>query len=189
MTDARRAIIYARISLDAEGTGAGVARQEEDCRDLAQRNGWAVVEAVTDNFVSAYSGKVRPGFAAVLAAVRDGRADTVLCWHLDRLARRGADLAALLDLREVRPGLAVVPVRGYGTRTQAREGAPERTEMRAGGGSSCGPEAFWRDPLLECLSQLGFLNDGDRTIPARPTRIVRAHVGGANYVIRCTITR
>lgn len=112
MTEARKAVIYCRISLDSQGDSAGVRRQEEDCRDLASRNGWRVVEVITDNSVSAYSGKARPGFAAVLAAIREGRADTVVCWHLDRLARRGADLAALLDLRAECPDLAVVPVRG-----------------------------------------------------------------------------
>lgn len=87
-------------------------RQAEDCRDLAVRSGWQVVETATDNSVSAYSGKTRPGFTAVLAAVREGRADTVLCWHLDRLVRLGSDLAALLALRAECPDLAVVPVRG-----------------------------------------------------------------------------
>lgn len=112
MKDAkRRAVIYARISLDL-AEGAGVARQVEDCRDLAQRNGWEVVAVESDNSVSAYSAKRRPGFQTVLEHVQEGRADTVVCWHLDRLVRKAADLATVLDLRAECPTLAVVPVRG-----------------------------------------------------------------------------
>lgn len=87
-------------------------RQEEDCRDLATRVGAQIVAVESDNSISAYSGRARPGFAAVLAAVREGRADTVLVWHQDRWARSARDLAALLDLRSVCPDLALIPVRG-----------------------------------------------------------------------------
>lgn len=111
MDEQRRAVIYARISLDL-AEGAGVARQVEDCRDLAARNGWEVVAVESDNSVSAYSGRTRPGFEAVLEHVRSGRADTLVCWHLDRVARKAADLATVLDLRHASPNLAVVPVRG-----------------------------------------------------------------------------
>lgn len=31
--------IYCRISQDGEGSGLGVSRQEEDCRELADRRG------------------------------------------------------------------------------------------------------------------------------------------------------
>ncbi len=37
-----RAAIYVRISYDRTGAGLGVARQEEDCRALCERNGWDV---------------------------------------------------------------------------------------------------------------------------------------------------
>ena len=36
--------IYTRISNDREGGGLGVARQEVDCRALAERLGWDVVD-------------------------------------------------------------------------------------------------------------------------------------------------
>lgn len=41
---ARRAAIYLRISQDREIDGMAIKRQLEDCRDLAKREGWSVVE-------------------------------------------------------------------------------------------------------------------------------------------------
>lgn len=108
----RRAVIYTRISLDRKGDSAGVRRQKEDCRDLAKRQGWEVVAIEPEEPTSAYSGKRRPHFEAVLAHLREGRADTVVVWALDRLARRPRDLADVLELRREVANLAVVPVRG-----------------------------------------------------------------------------
>jgi site-specific DNA recombinase len=88
----KRAAIYTRISRDREGAGLGVDRQEQDCRDLADRLGWTVVTVYRDNDLSAYSGKPRPGYLALLDDVRSGRVDAVLAWHTDRLHRSPAEL-------------------------------------------------------------------------------------------------
>jgi site-specific DNA recombinase len=94
----QRAAIYCRISQDREGAGLGVERQEADCRQLAERLGWEVVAVHTDNDLSAYSGKPRPGYQALLADLRAGVADAVICWHTDRLHRRsGRDTSGALD--------------------------------------------------------------------------------------------
>lgn len=87
-----RAVVYTRISRDAAGQQAGVRRQEDDCRALAARNGWTVTKVFLDNDTSAYSGTPRPGYQAMLAAIRAGRVDVVIVWHVDRLYRRVADL-------------------------------------------------------------------------------------------------
>lgn len=88
----RRAVIYTRISKDREGAGLGVERQHEDCVELAQRLGWTVVGHHSDNDLSAYSGKPRPGYKALLADLDAGRADAVIAWHTDRLHRRPTEL-------------------------------------------------------------------------------------------------
>ena len=101
----RRAAIYARISNDAEGTGAGVARQLEDCRGLAQSLGWAVAGEYVDNDISAYSGKRRPEYQRMLADLTDGLIDGVLVYHIDRLTRRPIELEqflAVVDTAKVR---------------------------------------------------------------------------------------
>ncbi|WP_079144032.1 recombinase family protein [Streptomyces luteocolor] len=40
-----------------------------------------------DNDLSAYSGKPRPDYLAMLTALRNGEADCVRAWHTDRLHR------------------------------------------------------------------------------------------------------
>lgn len=96
----RRAIIYARISRDKVGAGLGVERQRDDCRDLARRLGWSVVGVESDNDISAYSGKPRPGYERTLAALVEGEANAVIAWHTDRLHRRTVELERFLDVVE-----------------------------------------------------------------------------------------
>jgi site-specific DNA recombinase len=92
-----RAAIYVRISADREGKALGVQRQEDDCRALAARMGWTVMEVYCDNDVSAYSGKVRPEYRRMLAAVKAGEVSAVIAYAPDRLYRRMTDLTELLD--------------------------------------------------------------------------------------------
>jgi site-specific DNA recombinase len=51
--------------------------------------------------VSAYSGKRRPGFEALLAAVKNGELDALICWHPDRLYRSMRDLERLIEVADV----------------------------------------------------------------------------------------
>ncbi len=97
-----RAGIYVRISRDSTGEGAGVARQEEDCRRLCTAKGFAVEHVFSDGSTSAYTGKKRPGYEALCAAIRDGRIDVVVAWSVDRLYRRTQDLEAYIELCEPR---------------------------------------------------------------------------------------
>lgn len=96
----RKAAIYVRISLDRSGERLGVERQLEDCRALAERLGWTVAATYDDNDLSAYSGKTRPGFEALLDAIKRGEVDAVVCWHPDRLYRKLSDLVRLLDVAD-----------------------------------------------------------------------------------------
>ncbi|MGI8711571.1 MAG: recombinase family protein [Acidimicrobiales bacterium] len=99
-TRQRRAAVYARISSDPGDTRLGVARQEADCRDLAQRLGWEVAEVRVDNDISAYSGKHRPGYEALLDDLRAGHVSAVIAWHPDRLHRSPRELEAFIDIVE-----------------------------------------------------------------------------------------
>jgi site-specific DNA recombinase len=95
-----RAAIYTRISDDPTGRGLGVARQLEDCKALAKRHGWRVVKCFDDNDISAYSGKTRPGFEAMLAAMKAGDFGALICWHTDRLYRNMADLERVIEIAD-----------------------------------------------------------------------------------------
>lgn len=105
----KRAAIYCRISKDREGDGLGVDRQEQDCRALADRLGWTVAGVYSDNDISAYTGKARPRYRDMLAAIEAGSVDAVLAWHADRLHRSPRELETFIDLSE-RQGLAVQTV-------------------------------------------------------------------------------
>lgn len=108
----KRAAIYTRISQDKKkddddsdyrhrgGDGLGVARQEEDCGELAQQLKWDVVEVFEDNDISAYSGKRRPRFEALLEAMDNGEFDALLCWHTDRLYRSMKDLERVIEIAD-----------------------------------------------------------------------------------------
>src|SRR4030081_3761184 len=108
-----RAAIYTRISHDRTGEGAGVERQLHACKMLAEFRGLNVVAVFSDNDISAYSGKKRPGFEKLLAAIARGEIDVVICWHPDRLYRRMKDLHRIIDERaSPRGGVSIASVTG-----------------------------------------------------------------------------
>ncbi|GGK60186.1 recombinase family protein [Ornithinimicrobium pekingense] len=92
-----KAAVYARISKDTEGVGAGVQRQVADCQNLAESLGWTVADTYIDNDLSAYTGKPRPEYARMLADLADGLVDGVLCYHMDRLTRRPKELEEFVE--------------------------------------------------------------------------------------------
>ncbi len=92
--------IYVRISSDVFGEGLGVARQEADCRGLAERHGWSVQDVYIDNDVSAFSGKPRPSYRRLLDDIDSGRLDGVIAWHGDRLHRSPLELETFIGLIE-----------------------------------------------------------------------------------------
>jgi site-specific DNA recombinase len=111
----RCAAIYVRISDDKAEDAAGVARQEADCRALAERQGWTVGEVYIENDTSAYKRKtvrlpdgstglrvIRPAFRQMLDALASGALDAVVGYDLDRIARDPRDLEDLIDVVESR---------------------------------------------------------------------------------------
>ncbi|MFI8458390.1 recombinase family protein [Kitasatospora sp. NPDC085464] len=96
----KRAVIYARVSLDATGEGRSVERQLEACRQLCQLRGWTVVDERIDNSISASTGKERPAWKSVLAMVEAREVDLIVAWHIDRMTRSMLDLEELILLAE-----------------------------------------------------------------------------------------
>jgi DNA invertase Pin-like site-specific DNA recombinase len=123
-----RAALYARISKDAEATGMGVARQERECRALAERQGWEVVGVYVDNDMSASSLKrPRPEYQRLIADVRAGLVDAVIARHDDRLHRHPRDAEDFIDLVE-ETGVKVLLLDGLRDFTTARGRAEVRSE-------------------------------------------------------------
>jgi Site-specific recombinases, DNA invertase Pin homologs len=94
----RRAFIYARISQDRSAEGLGVQRQEEVCRQFAASHGLEVVEVYSDNDVSAFSGRTRPEYDAMLHRLKAREVEAVICWRMDRLHRRPVELESYAEL-------------------------------------------------------------------------------------------
>ena len=95
-----RAAVYTRISSDPSRERLGVQRQEDDCRTLCASRSWEVAAVYEDDDRSAYSGKRRPQYEAMLDAVRAGEVGAVVAWHPDRLHRSPRELEDFIDLVE-----------------------------------------------------------------------------------------
>lgn len=89
-----RATIYVRLSQDRTGEGAGIERQERECRAFCEQRGWEVREVLVDNDLSATKGLTRPGFEQLLKS----SPEVVVVWHTDRLIRVTKDLERVIEL-------------------------------------------------------------------------------------------
>jgi DNA invertase Pin-like site-specific DNA recombinase len=84
-----RYVVYLRVSTDSQAdAGYGLEIQEQACREWLRKQRHRLVEVCTD---AGRSGTLdvghRPGLAQALALVGAERADAVLVYRLDRLAR------------------------------------------------------------------------------------------------------
>ncbi|MBA2446228.1 MAG: recombinase family protein [Nocardioidaceae bacterium] len=106
------AAIYARISSD-DGTALGVARQETDCRQEAERRNWVVADhhVFVDNDVSASNGKQREHFVRMLRSLRSEEVSALVVWDIDRLTRTPRELEDFIDLADAH-GIALASVGG-----------------------------------------------------------------------------
>ncbi|MGH4010895.1 MAG: recombinase family protein [Pseudonocardiaceae bacterium] len=97
------AAIYCRISKARDEDQTGVDRQERLCREVAERLDLVIVAGCVfvDNNRSAWRrNRKRPGWDALLAAIRAGRVGHVIVYHPDRLMRQPRDLEELLTLSD-----------------------------------------------------------------------------------------
>jgi DNA invertase Pin-like site-specific DNA recombinase len=94
----RRVVILGRVSTTDKGQDTGT--QLAALREAAARQGWEVVGEIALE-LSVWSDKEAAEVRRrALAPVREGRADTLMVWALDRVTRRGIE-AALSLLREI----------------------------------------------------------------------------------------
>src|ERR687889_661680 len=88
--DARRAILYARVSTDEQArSGYSLSQQLKALREYASREGYEIVEEIEDR---GYSGAtlVRPGLDRMRDLVATGGVSVVLAQDRDRFAREPA---------------------------------------------------------------------------------------------------
>jgi len=82
---APRCAVYARYSSELQ-RAASIEDQLRVCQERARREGWVVVGTYADAAASGATA-LRPGYQALLAAVRGGAVDVVLAESLDRISR------------------------------------------------------------------------------------------------------
>ena len=88
--------IYARYSSDLQ-RDASIEDQVRVCRARADREGWLVHDIYTDRAISGAT-TLRPGYQALMAALRVGGIDVVLAESLDRFSRDLEHIAAFYKL-------------------------------------------------------------------------------------------
>jgi site-specific DNA recombinase len=96
--------VYTRLSQDRDGEKTSTTRQEQDCRALAKARGWKVAEVFKDSDRSAYNGKERPAFDAMVGAIDRGDVQGVVAWKVDRLGRRTSEVVSLIGRVNKRGG-------------------------------------------------------------------------------------
>jgi DNA invertase Pin-like site-specific DNA recombinase len=93
-----RAAAYQRISKDRAGDEHGVDNQRADQLRIAAARGYDIVLDYSDNDISAYTGKHRPGFRAILDAARRGEIDVILVFQTSRFWRNRRERAEAIEI-------------------------------------------------------------------------------------------
>jgi DNA invertase Pin-like site-specific DNA recombinase len=102
-------VIYARVSTDKQNHDS----QLTELREYCARRKWTGVEEITDTVSGVNSS--RKGLDRLMAAVRKGKVDIVVCYKLDRLGRSLAHLAAMIAEFTAHNVALVVPEQGIDT--------------------------------------------------------------------------
>ncbi|WP_158647961.1 recombinase family protein [Nocardioides houyundeii] len=88
---------YARLSRASEDS-TSIEKQRDIITRTAEARGWDLIGIAADESVSATKARLnRPGLTEAREAVLSSRADAILCWRLDRIARNVVDMSLLLD--------------------------------------------------------------------------------------------
>lgn len=104
--------IYARVSTDKQTHDS----QLQELRRYCERRGWHRVEEIVDTTSGAKSS--RRGLDRLMAEVRRGKVDVILCFKLDRLGRSLAHLAQLIGEFQTHGVALVCPGQGIDTTNQ-----------------------------------------------------------------------
>lgn len=85
-----KAVIYVRKSTEGtEKQALSLESQLDFCRDIAKSEWLEVVEVIQESMSAKSPG--RPGFAKLMQMIEKSKADTIICWKLNRLARNMVD--------------------------------------------------------------------------------------------------
>lgn len=109
MSNPERVVLYLRLSSVGEDS-TSIARQEADLRALAEREGWPVARVLTDDGISGR--KSRANAEEALRMLRDGEAEVLAVWALDRFTRQGIGaVGRLVETLDAAPAARFVTLR------------------------------------------------------------------------------
>ena len=91
-----RAVIYARVSTEEQKKGWSLKAPIDACRKYCEMKGWEVAEICTD-IKSAKEIKGRSEFQRAVRLVKEGAADVLIAWRLDRITRNTKDFLFLCE--------------------------------------------------------------------------------------------
>ena len=107
--DRIKAAIYLRVSTDKQTCAA----QREELREVCRRRSWSDVVEYED--VISGSKFTRAALDTLLAEIRRGRVDVVLCYKLDRLGRSLVSVAQIIGEMIANKVALVIPGQGIDT--------------------------------------------------------------------------
>ncbi len=81
-----RCIIYTRVSTEDQTT----ENQISQLREYADRQGWEIIDVVSDIASGGKSAEERTGLKSVFQKARQRKFDVLLFWSLDRFSREGS---------------------------------------------------------------------------------------------------
>src|SRR5262245_9732768 len=91
-----RYIIYCRKSNDSEDRQLlSLDAKERELLDIANKHNLEVVKILRESMSAKSAG--RPIFDEIIKMIDSGKADSILCWKLDRLARNFIDGGRIID--------------------------------------------------------------------------------------------
>lgn len=91
-----RTVTYSRVSTDVqERDGTSLDTQERACADFARDHGWEIVRSIRDTESGATL--ERPGMTELRRMIREGEADMVVAYAVDRLSRSQNHIGVLFD--------------------------------------------------------------------------------------------
>ena len=89
-------ILYCRKSTDTEDKQVqSLDSQEHELVDMAKKHNLLVVKILKESMSAMSAG--RPIFEQMMKMIDTGKADAILCWKLDRLARNFVDGGKIID--------------------------------------------------------------------------------------------
>ena len=92
--------LYSRKSTDEEDRQVlSIESQINELREFAQREGLQIIEEFTEAKTAKAPG--RPIFGFMLKQIENGKADGILAWHPDRLARNSVDGGKIIYLVDI----------------------------------------------------------------------------------------